>query len=78
MSSAVQPPDRPAVVTAGASQQVSQAVLRMLQADLWGRQVWAKEVGFKPKTYSFFWATDAIACARSSAGTLTLMKALQP
>ena len=50
----------------------------MLQADLWGRQIWAKEVGFKHKTYSFFWATDKIACARSSAGTLTLMKALQP
>ena len=47
-----------------------------LQVDFLGRQVWQKEVGFKPKTYSFFWASSAIACARSSAGTLTLMKAL--
>lgn len=74
VSSAVQP----AVRAAGILQQVSQAGLHVLQADLWGRQVWTKEVDFKPKTYSFFWASDAIACARSSAGTLTLLKALQP
>lgn len=42
-----------------------------------GSQIWAKQVGFKPKTYSFFWATPDIACARSSAGTLTLMKSLR-
>ena len=48
-----------------------------LQVDFLGRQIWQKEVGFKGKTYSFFWATDVIACARSSAGTLTLMKAMR-
>ena len=48
-----------------------------LQVDLFGRQIWEREVGFKSKTYSFFYATDGIACARSSAGTLTLMKALR-
>jgi len=48
-----------------------------LQVDLFGRQIWEKEVGFKPKTYSFFCTTDGIACARSSAGTLMLMKALR-
>ena len=48
-----------------------------LQVDFLGRQIWQKEVGFKEKTYSFFWATAVIACARSSAGTLTLMKALR-
>ena len=78
VSSALQPAEMPAVQTAGILQQVSQAGLHVLQADLWGRQVWTKEVDFEPKTYSFFWASDAIACARSSAGTLTLLKALQP
>ena len=48
-----------------------------LQVDFLGRQIWQKEVCFRGKTYSFFWATDMIACARSSAGTLTLMKALR-
>ena len=47
-----------------------------MQVDFLGRQIWQKEVGFRQKTYSFFWASSAIACARSSAGTLTLMKAL--
>ena len=47
-----------------------------MQVDFLGRQIWQKEVGFKRKTYSFFWASGAIACARSSAGTLTLLKAL--
>lgn len=46
------------------------------QVDLFGRPVWSKDVAFKPKTYSYFWMRDDVACARSSGGTLTLMKRL--
>ena len=48
-----------------------------MQVDLLGRRIWQKEVSFSQKTYSFFWASSAIACARSSAGTLTLLKTLR-
>lgn len=47
-----------------------------MQVDLFGRSVWRKDVAFKPKTYSYFWLRDDVACARSSGGTLTLMRRL--
>ncbi|CAL8462757.1 g2290 [Coccomyxa elongata] len=46
------------------------------QVDLFGRCVWERDVAFKPKTYSYFWLRDDVACARSSGGTLTLMQRL--
>lgn len=44
--------------------------------DLFGRTVWTRAVGFKEKTYSYFWQRDEVVCARSSGGSLTLMKRL--
>ncbi|BDA50849.1 hypothetical protein COCOBI_17-0680 [Coccomyxa sp. Obi] len=46
------------------------------EVDLFGRCVWKRDVAFKPKTYSYFWQRDDVACARSSGGTLTLMQRL--
>ncbi|EIE26163.1 hypothetical protein COCSUDRAFT_40304 [Coccomyxa subellipsoidea C-169] len=46
------------------------------EVDLFGRSFWKKDVAFKPKTYSYFWLLDDVACARSSGGTLTLMQRL--
>ena len=47
-----------------------------MQVLLFGRSVWSRAVGFKEKTYTFFWLRDDVACARSSGGTLTLMHRL--
>jgi hypothetical protein len=47
------------------------------QVELLGRSIWKRDAGFKPKTYSFFWQRDEVACARSSGGSLTLMRRLQ-
>ena len=47
-----------------------------MQVLLFGRSVFRRQVGFKEKTYTFFWLRDGVACARSSGGTLTLLHRL--